>query len=150
MTVSSPPPTDWDGRTYDRISTPQQEWAQKVMERLPLNGDEKPYPFLQTPVNEIAGAVSPDGRWIAFSSDETGRYELYVTSFPSPGVKRQISSEGASGPQWLRGGGGLVYINGERKLIAVDVDAKGPEFKLGESHVLFGGKPLPALPHDPA
>ena len=113
-----------------------------------LEGDKKSYPFLVTPANEIEGAVSPDGRWIAFASDETGRYELYVTSFPSPGGKRQISSDGADAPQWLNAGHQLAYINAERKLVIVEVDAREQEFEIGQSQVLFGGKPLPALPHD--
>jgi Tol biopolymer transport system component len=115
-----------------------------------LEGDKKSYPFLVTPANEIEGAISPDGRWIAFASDETGRYELYVTSFPSPGGKRQISSDGADAPQWVNAGRQLAYINAERKLVIVDVDVRGPEFEIGQSQVLFGGKPLPARPsaHD--
>ncbi|HMG34467.1 MAG TPA: protein kinase [Blastocatellia bacterium] len=111
----------------------------------PLNGDKKAYPFLATPANEIAGTISPDGHWIAFISNESGRYELYVTSFPSSGVRRQISSDGADAPQWLNGGSQLAYINAERKLIRVNVNVKGQEFVLGESHIVFGGKPLPSL-----
>jgi len=114
-----------------------------------LEGDKKAYPFLITPANEIEGTISPDGRWIAFASDETGRYELYVTSFPSPGGKRQISSDGADAPQWLKNGRELAYINAERKLIVVEVNARENEFEVGQSQVLFGGKPLPARPHDP-
>jgi eukaryotic-like serine/threonine-protein kinase len=115
-----------------------------------MEGDKKPYAFLVTPASEIEGAISPDGRWIAFASDETGRYELYVTSFPSPGGKRQISSDGADAPQWLNAGRQLAYINAERKLVIVDVDARGQQFEIGQYQVLFGGKPLPALPHDPS
>jgi Tol biopolymer transport system component len=115
----------------------------------PLNGDKKAYPFQQTPANEIEGSISPDGHWIAFISDESGKYELYVTSFPTPGVKRQISSDGADAPQWLNGGRELAYINAERKLILVNVKVKGQEFALGESHIVFGGKPLPSSPHNP-
>jgi Tol biopolymer transport system component len=116
----------------------------------PVGGDKKPYPFLVTPANEIEGAISPDGHWIAFTADETGRYELYVSAFPSAVGKRQISSDGADAPQWLNGGRQLAYINDERKLVIVDVDARGQEFELGQSHISFGGKPLPARPHDPS
>jgi len=72
-----------------------------------------------------------------------------MTSFPALGVKRQISSDGADAPQWLNGGSQLAYINAERKLIFVNVNVKGQEFALGESHIMFGGKPLPSLPHNP-
>jgi Tol biopolymer transport system component len=115
----------------------------------PLEGDKKAYPFLMTPANETEGTISPDGRWIAFVSDESGRYELYVTSFPSPGGRRQISSDGADAPQWLNGGRELAYINADRKLVFVDVDARGQDFETNQSQVLFGDKPLPARPHDP-
>jgi Tol biopolymer transport system component len=114
-----------------------------------MEGEKNSYAFLVTPANEIKGAISPDGRWIAFLSDETGRYELYVTSFPSPGGKRQISSDGADAPQWLKDGRKLAYINAERKLVIVDVDARGQELKISQSQILFGGKPLPARPHIP-
>jgi Tol biopolymer transport system component len=114
-----------------------------------LTGDKKAYPFIVTPANEIAATISPDGRWAAFTSDENGRPELYVTSFPSAGVKRQITSDGADAPQWLSGGREIAYINAERKLKIVKVEGQGNSFDIGESRVLFGGKPLPALPHHP-
>src|SRR5262249_42772792 len=115
----------------------------------PLTGDRKARPLVVTSANEIAGTISPDGHWLAFTSDENGRYELYVTSFPSPGVKRQITSDGAGAPQWLDGGREIAYINAERKLMIVKVDAQGSKLDIGESRVLFGGKHLPALPHNP-
>lgn len=115
----------------------------------PLTGDKKAYPFVVTPASEIAGTISPDGRWLAFMSDENGRYELYVTSFPSPGVKRLITSDGAGAPQWLNGGHEIAYINAERKLKVIKIDGQGASFDIGESRYLFGGKPLPALPHNP-
>jgi len=116
----------------------------------PLNGDKKAYPFIVTPANEVAPTISPDGHWVAFTSDESGRYELYVTSFPSPGVKRQITSDGADSPQWLNRGRAIAYINAERKLKIVNVDGQGSKFDIGESGVLFGSKLLPALPHNPS
>src|SRR5262245_1031468 len=115
----------------------------------PLAGDKKAYLFIVTPANEIAPTISPDGRWIAFASDETGRYELYVTSFPSPGGKRQISSDGADSPQWLYAGRQLAYINAERKLVIVDVKASEQGLEIGQSQILFGGKPLQARPSAP-
>ena len=116
----------------------------------PLTGDKKAYPFIVTPANEATGTISPDGKWLAFTSDENGRPELYVTSFPSPGVKRQITSDGAVDPQWLNGGSEIAYINSERKLIIIKIQAQGSKFDIGESRILFGGKPLPALPNNPS
>ena len=146
-TQSVPIPSSWSPNGEMIVFTSQTSlggdlWIQ------PLNGDKKAYSFMATPANEIAGSISPDGHWIAFVSDESGRYELYVTSFPTPGVKRQISSDGADAQQWLNGGSQLAYINAERKLILVNVNVKGQEFALGESHLLFGDKPLPSLPHN--
>jgi Tol biopolymer transport system component len=66
---------------------------------LPLTGERKPTPFLRTPVNETSGRISPDGRWIAYTSDESGRYEVYVTAFPVPQRKWRISTNG--GPSRL-------------------------------------------------
>jgi Tol biopolymer transport system component len=141
-------PGSWspDGRMFVYTSQSSQGedlWIQS------MEGEKKSYPFLVTPANEVGGAISPDGRLIAFTSNETGRYELYVTFFPSPGGKRQISSDGANAPQWLNAGRELAYINAEGKLVIVDVDVRGSEFEIGQSQVLFEGKPLPALPHDP-
>lgn len=68
---------------------------------LPLFGDQKPVPIARTPANEEFPRLSPDGRWMALASDESGRYEIYVQSFPGPGPKVQISTEGVQGgPQW--------------------------------------------------
>jgi Tol biopolymer transport system component len=147
-TQSVPIPASWSPNGEMIVFTSQTSMGGDLWIQ-PLNGDKKAYPFLATPANEIAGTISPDGHWIAFVSDESGRYELYVTSFPSAGVKRQISSDGADAPQWLNGGSELAYINAERKLIVVSVNVKGQEFALGQSHLLFGGKPLPSLPHNP-
>jgi Tol biopolymer transport system component len=62
---------------------------------LPLFGNRKPYPFLQTPFNEAQGRFSSDGKWIAYISNESGQYEVYVAPFPGPGGKWQISSIGS-------------------------------------------------------
>jgi Tol biopolymer transport system component len=121
---------------------------------LPMVGPGKPYPFVVTPVGEIGsfwkrGSFSPDGRWFSYLSDETGRHELFVAPFPGPGGKWQISSDGADAPQWVSGGTKLVYINAERKLVAVDVRTNGKRLETGQAHILFGGQPLPALPCAP-
>jgi serine/threonine protein kinase len=147
-TESVPWPVCWSPNGEMIIFTSQTSLGLDLWIQL-LNGDKKAYPFLATPANEIEATISPDGHWIAFTSDESGRYELYMTSFPALGVKRQISSDGADAPQWLNGGSQLAYINAERKLIFVNVNVKGQEFALGESHIMFGGKPLPSLPHNP-
>ena len=84
---------------------------------LGLQGDRKPRPFLQTPANEGGPAFSPDGHWVAYLSDESGRQEIYVRPFPGPGGKWQISSEGDTEPMWARNGRELFYRNGDKMMV---------------------------------
>jgi hypothetical protein len=83
-------------------------------------GDQKPFPYLNTAADERHGRLSPDGRWMAYSSTENVRDEVYVQSFPTPGVKYQVSSLGGVEPQWRKDGGELFYIEG-RTLMAVTI-----------------------------
>ena len=107
---------------------------------LPLEGDRKPYPFLQTPFAEDAPRVSPDGRWVAYSSDESGRNEVYVRPFPGPGGKWQVSTDGGSEAEWSRKGNELFYRSGaqKEKMMAVDVQTQ-PTFIAGKPRLLFQG-----------
>jgi serine/threonine-protein kinase len=84
---------------------------------LPLEGSRTPRPYLERPFNDRAPALSPDGRWLAFASDESGRYEVYVASFPRPGVPLQVSLEGGRLPRWVSDQE-LVYQSA-RGLVAV-------------------------------
>ena len=83
---------------------------------LRLDGDKKPFPFLRTGFNENNGQFSPDGRWVAYRSDESGRDEIYVRSFSpdaadaSTGVKWMISNNGGTDPRWRGDGSELHYI----------------------------------------
>ena len=108
-----------------------------------MKGDQKPHPLIATPASERDADFSPDGKWLAYISDESGKDELFVVPFPGPGGKRQISSTGASSFHWLGDGSQIAYLTPERKLIGVDVDRKGATFEIGASHPLFGGLPLP-------
>jgi serine/threonine protein kinase/Tol biopolymer transport system component len=74
-----------------------------------LNGDRKLIPFLHTPANENGAVLSPNGKWLAYSSDESGRFEVYVTAFPDPGGKWQVSNGGGSSPSWSADGKQLYY-----------------------------------------
>jgi len=85
---------------------------------LPLAADAKPVPILQTPADEYAARFSPDGRWIAYTSDESGREEVYIQGFPLNGNKRQISHQGGSWPEWRRDGNELFYISADRQVMA--------------------------------
>jgi DNA-binding winged helix-turn-helix (wHTH) protein/Tol biopolymer transport system component len=87
----------------------------------PTSGGGAPVALLTTSSNEFQAQISPDGRWIAYASDESGRWEVYVQSFPVLGAKRAISIGGGSEPQWRRDGRELFYIAGDGTLMAVDV-----------------------------
>lgn len=87
----------------------------------PQFGDRKPYPYLQTQFNEVSGVYSPDGRWVAYASDESGRYEIYVQSFPLSGAKFQVSTGGGTEPVWRKDGTELFYEASDQNLMAVPV-----------------------------
>jgi Tol biopolymer transport system component len=88
---------------------------------VPTGGDHKPTPFLATPASEYLGQVSPDGKWIAYISDESGRDEIYVRSFPASGFKWPISNGGGSYPRWRRDGKELFFVAASGALMAVAV-----------------------------
>jgi hypothetical protein len=99
--------------------------------------DRKVQPFIRTPFNEGAARFSPDGHWLAYISDESGRNEIYVQPYPGPGGKWQISTEGGTEPVWNRNGRELFYRNGN-KMMAVDI-ATQPSFAAGKPRMLFEG-----------
>lgn len=80
--------------------------------------------------------------------NQEGTNSLWCSFLARAGNGR-YSSEGATDPQWLAGGRELVYVNAERKVATVDVNTNGQELEIGQTRVLFGGHPLPALPHGP-
>lgn len=95
---------------------------------LPLFGDQKPMPFIQTEFTENQGRFSPDGRWVAYTSNESGPYQVYVQSFPTSGGKWQVSTGGGAQPQWRHDGKELFYLAPDRKIMAVEVNGAGPTF----------------------
>jgi len=104
---------------------------------LPLFGDRKPIPFLQTQFNEGSGRFSPDGRWVAYASNESGRYEVYVAPFPGPGGKWQISTAGGDWPRWRSDGNEIFYLAPGRELMAAAVNGKGSSFQVGAVKPMF-------------
>jgi len=88
---------------------------------LPLFGDRKPFPYLQSEFNERWAKLSPGGQWLAYSSDETKRNEVYVQTFPNPGGKWQVSANGGDRPVWSRDGKELFFISADGKMMAVGV-----------------------------
>jgi len=100
-------------------------------------GNREPKPFIQTPATEWGGKLSPDGHWMAYISNESGRWEVYVQPFPSTGARRQISTDGGTEVIWARSGRELFYRNGQR-LMAVAIDTN-PTFAARTPRPLFEG-----------
>jgi Tol biopolymer transport system component len=82
-----------------------------------LEGEKKLTPFIQSPANETAAYLSPNGKWLAYQSDESGRFEVYVTAFPGPGGKYQVSNGGGASPSWSADGKQLYYIIGDKLMM---------------------------------
>jgi len=128
-------PEAWtsDGRhiTFStmRSNTKSDVWSWQLDERPPVR-------VLESPANEGQSQASPDGRFIAYTSDESGRFEVYVQSFPVPSEKWQISSGGGFDPRWRRDGRELFYVAADRKLMAVDARTH-PGFQHGAATPLF-------------
>jgi eukaryotic-like serine/threonine-protein kinase len=138
-------PWDWsrDGeyviyslsKFYDFIS--EELWV------IPMQGDHTPFPFARILFDEATAQFSPDGRWVAYTSNESGTYELYVREFKAPpgpteeGGKWQISNGGGVYPTWRSDGKELAYlVNGKSTWISVSVDTGGGSFHAGVPHVL--------------
>ena len=120
---------------------------------LPTSGDRKPIPFLTTPADETFGQFSPDGKWIAYSSDESGRREVYVQGFapdrvPATAVgKWLVSSAGGDRPRWRRDGKELFYLAPDGKMMAVPVKSAAT-FELGLPVPLFETRTVGFYPYD--
>jgi hypothetical protein len=103
--------------------------------------DGKPYAFLSTPFNEQNGVFSPDGKWVAYESNESGRNEIYVRPFPGPGGQWQVSTQGGSVPRWRADGPvgkyELYYLGPDQKLMAAGVTAQGTSLAPGTPEALF-------------
>jgi Tol biopolymer transport system component len=107
---------------------------------LPLVGEKKPAPFIVGPGLEAQGQFSPNGRFVAYCSDESGREEVYVTVFPGPGARWQVSQSGGVEPRWRRDGHELFYFNMQNQLMAAQVRTDGPEFQVAGQETLFSSR----------
>jgi Tol biopolymer transport system component len=129
-------PTDWslDGRflLFNEFDT-KTGWDLWV---LPLADGAKAIPFLRTEFNEWRGVMSPDGKWIAYASDESGKEEVYVQPFPASGANWQVSRGGGTIPKYRRDGKELYYLGADQKMMAVKVNA-GATFQVGIPESLF-------------
>ena len=96
----------------------------------------QPRPYLETPFFETHPRISPDGKWLAYSSNESGQPEVYVQSFPELGGKVQISNAGGEQPIWRSDGRELFYVEGGRRFMAVPIEM-GQDLEPGLPEVLF-------------
>jgi len=120
--------TDWsdDGRfILYQILSDKTGWDLWIF---PLSSDKKPFAYLKEPFNEQIGVFSPDGKWIAYVSNETGDNEVYVQSFPLSDVKTLISTGGGTEPRWSKNGKELFYVTPERILMSVPIEFQ-PNFE---------------------
>jgi hypothetical protein len=108
------------------------------------DGSYEPVPFLQTPFHESEAALSPDGRYLAYVSNESGRAEVYVQRFPSGGAKQLISTHGGGRPRWRKDGAELFYVAGDT-LMATPVKTE-PLFTIGTPMPLFKSTSLVEMP----
>ena len=114
---------------------------------LPLKGEKTPYPLIESPSVKEAASLSPDGRWIVYCTNESGKRQIVVQPFPDPkGGKWQISTGGGMEPRWRSDGKELFYLGPDGMLMAVDVES-GKSFEYGAPHALFQtGIVIPAVP----
>jgi len=150
-------PTSWspDGRSllYTNTGSSNDLFVLPMANDRPATGSEgrKPIPFLQTPFNEGNGQFSPDGRWVAYRSNDSGAgpFEIYVVPFPGPGGKWLVSTAGGDFPRWRRDGTEIFYLATDSTLMAASVNGKGSSFEVGAVTALFqmrrGG---PGWPYD--
>jgi serine/threonine protein kinase/Tol biopolymer transport system component len=131
---------DWsrDGRYLVYYSLDPK--TQRDLWVLPLTGGEGPRVLLRTPANEAIPKLSPSGGYVAYQSDETGRWEIRVRPFPEGGGQWQVSVNGGERPTWSRKGDELYYIEGNRMMVVPIRTAKG--FEAGAPRALFTGDQL--------
>jgi Tol biopolymer transport system component len=103
---------------------------------LPLFGDRKPFPFIESPFLNSGSQFSPDGRWLAYNSNESGQWEVYVVPFPGPGNRVRISTAGGRLARWRRDGKEIFYL-ADNTLVAAGVTANGSRFDVGAVQRLF-------------
>ena len=104
---------------------------------LPLSGDHKPFAFAQTPFTETNAVFAPDGRWLAYQSNETGLAQVYVQPFPPTGGKYLVSRDGGRHPVWRRDGRELFFLSPDSRMMAAAIDTTR-QFEAGIPQPLFG------------
>jgi Tol biopolymer transport system component len=108
---------------------------------LPLGDGGEAISFRQTEFSEGVGKVSPDGRWLSYNSDESGQFEVYVTTFPEPGRRWQVSTDSGGYAYWRADGREIVYTAMDGSLMAAEVDSTSETFRVGRVEELFDIQP---------
>jgi hypothetical protein len=134
--------TDWsrDGRF---VLYNENDQAGRHIWVLPMEGDRKPFVFLKTTFDEARAKFSPDEHWIAYMSNESGQFEIYVRPFDAshpgtnPAGKWPVSTAGGTNPRWRADGNELYYMRPDGELMAVPVAANGTTFQPGPPVALF-------------
>jgi Tol biopolymer transport system component len=105
---------------------------------VPVSGNEKPRPLIATPFNEFGASFSPDGKWVLYDSEESGQTEMYVSAFPGPGAKYQVSTNGAAGGTWFKEGREILYgALDSRTILSVEVKSGPGGLEFGSPRTLF-------------
>jgi serine/threonine-protein kinase len=132
-------PGSWspDGKTLAYVHSDSS--FQQDIWTLRIDGDRKPQPLLEEPSNQYSPEISPDGHWLAYLSEETGRPEVYVRAFPGSEQKKQISANGGLDPRWSRDGRELFYIEGEDRLMVSRITTL-PSLAATRAEVVFEDK----------
>ena len=144
-------PSSWspDGTTLAFIHDVPNDGRNPDIWMLPMDGERIPRPFVESPVHLRYPEFSPDGRWLAYTLNESGREEVYVQPYPGPGRRYQISTAGGGEPAWSADGRqlyyrGVVEPGGARPVMAADITTE-PDFVASRPRVLFGGWPGQSL-----
>jgi Tol biopolymer transport system component len=140
LTPENKTPLDWSQNGRFLLYSVQNPKTGSDIWALPMMGERKPFAVLQSAFDEIEGQFSPDSRWLAYASNESGRYEIYVRTFPEAGGKWQVSTAGGRQPRWRRDGRELFYVAPDTRLMAVPVGVAP------NAHVLEAGTPVALFP----
>ena len=124
-------PNTWSADGKSIIFTQLDPESSQNVGLLDASGTKPPTPLVRGPIRDYGGPVSPDGRWLAYTADDSGRFELFVQGFPSPGRKVQVSDDGAVGAWWSSDQRQLIFLGNDlRSLYRVDV-LQGDTFRVG-------------------
>jgi Tol biopolymer transport system component len=129
-------PNDWSSDSRYVLYDSHSSRTNFDLLALPLSGDRKAVEIAKTPFAEAGGRFSPDGRWVAYFSDESGRNEIYIQPFPGPGPKVQVSSNGGRLPRWRRDSRELFYVTLDNRLMVVPL-ALRERVEAGDPRPLF-------------